>query len=34
MDNIIVIIGASVGATLIVVLIALGILKSRKKTKI
>ncbi len=33
MDNIIVIIGASVGATLIVVLIALGILKSRKKQK-
>lgn len=33
MDNIAVIIGASVGTTLIIVLIALGILKSRKKSK-
>ena len=33
MDNIVVIIGASVGTTLLVVLIVLGILKSRKKQK-
>lgn len=33
MDNIVVIIGASVGTTLLVVLIVLGILKSRKKNK-
>ena len=33
MDNIVVVIGASVGTTLLVVLIVLGILKSRKKQK-